>query len=169
MKNTAIGKFTPHSHVMDNEFEVATIEESTREGRAGYVGRNMEGGEYHVYSEFWSLERYEAAPFWDGEGLPPVGCECEFQNFSDSPWTQVRVIHYCGDEVWLEPLNGAQSFVMGNPSGFRPILSEEERQRQARIDTMNGFIDGFMKSSNGNYANLAAVLHDYLSLIDRLK
>lgn len=106
---------------------------------------------------------------WNGDGLPPVGSECEFQNFSDSPWTQVRVIHYSGDEVWLEPLNGAQSFVMGNPSGFRPIITEEERQRQTRIDTMSGFMDGFMKSSKGDYSNLAAALHDYLSLIDRLK
>lgn len=94
-----------------------------------------------VFIEDWDgdkvyQEQYESAiaeskrPVWNGDGLPPVGCECEFQNFSDSPWTKVRVIHYNGDEVWLEPLNGAQSFVLGNPDGFRPIRTEAEQKRE---------------------------------------
>ncbi|MEA5104739.1 hypothetical protein [Pantoea sp. S18] len=117
---------------------------------------------YSGEKERVSREEYEDSiaalkqPVWNGYGLPPVGCECEFQNFSDSPWTQVRVIHYNGDEVWLEPLNGAQSFVLGNPEGFRPIRTEAERKRDEAISAM--------RESLGHAAGLIEVANIYRAI-----
>lgn len=67
---------------------------------------------------------------WDGEGLPPVGLECEWLAIGDHDWMKVKVLAYHEDEVWLQPLNGAQSFTVGNPDDFRPIRSEAERKRE---------------------------------------
>lgn len=78
---------------------------------------------------------------WNGKGLPPIGTECEFQNFSDSPWRQVKVLAYHNDEVWLKPLNGAQSFAMGNPEGFRPIRTEAERRRESQIEAISQVLE----------------------------
>lgn len=73
---------------------------------------------------------------WHGEGLPPVGTECEWLASGDHDWMKVKVLAYHEDEVWLQPLNGAQSFTVGNPDDFRPIRTEAERKRDGFIDLL---------------------------------
>lgn len=81
-------------------------------------------------------EQYESAlaaskqTAWSGEGLPPVGLACEWLASGDHDWMEVKVLAYHEDEVWLQPLNGAQSFTVGNPDDFRPIRTEAERKRE---------------------------------------
>lgn len=107
---------------------------------------------------------------WNGEGFPPLGCECEIAEPIYNAGTRVRVLAIDEGAAICRILEGDRlhSLCQLECSEIRPAMTEEERQRQTRINMMNGFIDGFMKSSNGNYANLAAALHDYLSLNDRL-
>lgn len=52
---------------------------------------------------------------------------------------------------------------------FRPAITEEEKKRTALIETVDGLIDGFMKSSGGDYAKLGAAVVDYLSLLKKLE
>lgn len=93
-----------------------------------------------------SKEDYEAAlaastqPTWGGEGLPPVGTECEWLASGDHDWMRVKVLAYHEDEVWLQPLNGAQSFTVGNPDDFRPIRTEAERKREEAIKELTEWI-----------------------------
>lgn len=61
---------------------------------------------------------------WDGEGLPPVGVECEF-NHPDFGWTPCEVVgQYCHDAVCAP--NGGGYFG-GRFSDFRPIKSERDK------------------------------------------
>lgn len=76
------------------------------------------------------------APEWSGEGLPPVGVECEWLASSDHDWVAVTVLAYDGNDAWLKPSDGSQSFVVGNVAGFRPIRTEAERKRDIAIEAI---------------------------------
>lgn len=75
-------------------------------------------------------------PEWNGEGLPPVGVECEWLASADHDWVAVTVLAYDGNDAWLKPSDGSQSFVVGNVAGFRPIRTEAERKREAAAKEM---------------------------------
>lgn len=64
---------------------------------------------------------------WNGEGLPPVGTECEWLASGDHDWVKVTVLGHNGDDTWLKPDDGTQSFVVGNAENFRPIQTERTR------------------------------------------
>ena len=76
---------------------------------------------------------------WNGEGLPPAGCECEVMQenplsvFGD--WTQCKVInfnHRDGKEsqVCIIDYNGDFAILYANDGyKFRPVRSEAERKR----------------------------------------
>ncbi|AXH72128.1 MAG: hypothetical protein [Siphoviridae sp. ctdc_1] len=87
-------------------------------------------------------EQYEAAladsqkPVWNGEGLPPVGTECEWRASIYHNYVKVKILAYHEDEVWLQPLNGADSFTVGNPDDFRPIRTEAERKREQTVNNI---------------------------------
>lgn len=68
-------------------------------------------------------------PEWNGDGFPPVGVECEWLASVDHDWVAVTVLAYDGNDAWLKPSDGSQSFVVGNVAGFRPIRTEAERAR----------------------------------------
>lgn len=99
------------------------------------------------------------APVWNGEGLPPVGVECEWLASGDHDWLAVTVLVYDGKDACLKPSDGTQSFVVGNVEGFRPIRSEAERKRQEAIDAIAELCRS--SASNGHssemiYAAIAA-------------
>lgn len=98
-------------------------------------------------------EQYEAAlaaaqqPVWNGEGLPPVGCECELSNVVDF-YTHSGSIDF--DEGTTVVVGGTVNFGLGNfvvvkvkgancitdinPCFLRPIRSEADRLREAAIN-----------------------------------
>lgn len=96
----------------------------------------IKGGEAIDHAEFVSVEQYEAALAaskqveWSGEGLPPVGCECEL--FDCENWNPV-IIKFVGDKyVVTERTDLGYEVVYcvaGRPERFRPILTEAERKR----------------------------------------
>lgn len=75
-------------------------------------------------------------PAWNGEGLPPVGVECEWLASGDHDWLPVTVLAYDGDGACLKPSDGSQPFFVGNVCGFRPIRTEAERKRDAAVEAM---------------------------------
>lgn len=70
---------------------------------------------------------------WGGEGLPPVGCECECQ-FLDA-WHVCKVL-FVGAEVIVGVIDGSERAFGVNHTKFRPIKSEAERKREAAIEAM---------------------------------
>ncbi|ELY4496697.1 hypothetical protein SMZ66_000366 [Cronobacter sakazakii] len=81
-------------------------------------------------------EQYEAAlaaaqqPVWDGEGLPPVGCECEF--FDCEKWFKVTMMYGGSQLVVLYDHDNQieRSFSTSRIDGkFRPICSEADKKR----------------------------------------
>ncbi|MWF13649.1 hypothetical protein [Escherichia coli] len=94
-------------------------------------------------SESVTHEQYEVAlaaaqPQWDGEGLPPVGCECEYQDSNTRKWYPVT-IKYISDQLVVisgvsnilgEKQNAeiAKDIICDKPQ-FRPIRSEADKKR----------------------------------------
>ena len=83
--------------------------------------------------------QYESAlaesqkPAWNGEGVPPVGCECECQ-FLDA-WHVCKVL-FVGVEVIVGVIDGSERAFSVNHTKFRLIKSEAERKREAAIEAM---------------------------------
>lgn len=86
-------------------------------------------------------EQYEAAlaaaqhPVWDGEGLPPVGCECEF--FDDGKWFAVKIMYSGRDWVVLFDAGKNMERVFSTRyihGKFRPIRSEVDKKRAEIIE-----------------------------------
>lgn len=80
-----------------------------------------------------------AADEWDGEGLPPAGCECEVMESNPrsafNKWTPCKVIHFNLREgretqVCIIDYNGDFAILYGNDGvKFRPLRTEAERKR----------------------------------------
>lgn len=88
-------------------------------------------------------DQYESAlaasqkPAWNGEGLPPVGCECEYLDNSGK-WYPV-IIKYASDQLVVisgvtkilgveQGTEIAKDIIIDKPQ-FRPLRTEAERKR----------------------------------------
>lgn len=83
----------------------------------------------------------DAAPVWNGEGLPPVGCVCEFIS-NDTSWGSVVVIGMDGDKVVIKP--SGETYYGITPSEkqvFRPIRSESDRKRDESLRVIYEILD----------------------------
>lgn len=87
----------------------------------------------------------DAAPIWNGEGLPPVGCECEYLD-SNNEWYPVT-IKYASNQIVVicgmtnifgeeQETEIAKDIQLDKPQ-FRPIRSEAERKRDAIISIID--------------------------------
>jgi len=78
------------------------------------------------------------APEWDGSGLPPVGCECEYYDAIQEKWIPASIVahHINGEEaIWSESLAGGDLFY-GTPHDFRPITTPAQRAEDEAIEEM---------------------------------
>jgi hypothetical protein len=80
----------------------------------------------------------DAAPVWNGEGLPPVGCECEFMKHTLDAIPNWRrgIIKYVSEYtvVIVEALSPGEFVAHPRTCDFRPVPSEAERKRdEAKI------------------------------------
>lgn len=92
-----------------------------------------EGGEeYHVIESAWRFESVE----WDGEGLPPVGCECEARYRSErSEWALFRCV--ATEQSVAFGWNGDEPVILiDDLYEFRPIRSEADKKRDEAIKAM---------------------------------
>lgn len=88
-----------------------------------------------------TCEQYEAAlsaskkPEWNGEGLPPVGVECEM-SLGDDEWSRCVIIAK-GEEQIIYQAEGCREFSgHRNNYRFRPVRSEADRKRDDTILAM---------------------------------
>lgn len=87
---------------------------------------------------------------WNGEGLPPVGVECEatdhwndFErpvNLNDGQQVKILMNYKCpktGTDgvifTWIERVDNIRAEWTGNEKHFRPLKTEEEKKREAFI------------------------------------
>ncbi|HAZ2983871.1 TPA: hypothetical protein J0587_004698, partial [Salmonella enterica subsp. enterica serovar Kentucky] len=71
---------------------------------------------------------------WNGEGLPPVGTQCEFIS-NDTSWGTVDVIGFDGDKVVFKPSGETYyGIVPSQRQIFRPIRSEADKKRDAMVN-----------------------------------
>lgn len=95
-------------------------------------------------ADFWSTslvtrEQYEAAlaaveTEWNGEGLPPVGCECEIKRVAD--WMPVTIKFISTYHTVFTTFGGTEDCYQTCSLQFRPIHSEADRKRDETINTM---------------------------------
>lgn len=97
-------------------------------------------------------QQYDAAlaalqqTMWNGEGLPPVGCECEL--FDCEKWRKVT-IKYVGVKVVVvsdysaPPPDSERVFhIATKPEKFRPIRTDAERKRDEIILSLRNSLRG---------------------------
>jgi hypothetical protein len=106
--------------------------------------------------------QYEAAlaaskPEWNGEGLPPVGCECEIA--ASTPYLNIKYpegavvkiySHFTDDRgVELAAFVGAAGKVGGvcTAKCFRPIRTEADKKRDAAIESLMRIVLGPSQAS----------------------
>lgn len=78
------------------------------------------------------------SPAWNGEGLPPVGVECE-RSFSAIAWKPTTICGHSVDGVYAAFYDGDGHMGWGDNCKFRPIRTPEQiaaDEREAAIDEM---------------------------------
>lgn len=96
---------------------------------------------YWQYKAALALSR---KPAWNGEGLPPVGCECEYISNGTS-WGKVKVIGLDGEKIVIRPSGEIYyAITPSNKDVFIPFRTEEEKKR----DIVVGAIKELFKCSN---------------------
>lgn len=95
-------------------------------------------------SEYESALAASKKPAWDGEGVPPVGCECEYISNGTS-WGKVKVIGLDGEKIVIRPSGEIYyAITPSNKDVFIPFRTEEEKKR----DIVVGAIKELFKCSN---------------------
>ena len=77
-------------------------------------------------------------PEWDGEGLPPVGCECMVRGeIGDDGWYECKVIAHTFFDGYNCAVFQTESTVSCSSEGnFRPIRSEADKKRDEIIGAL---------------------------------
>lgn len=87
-------------------------------------------------NQYKSVFALSQKPAWNGEGIPPVGCECESKQFSQVDWTKFKVVAVCDGHVFGFWGNGVSTALDSKMWEFRPLQSEAERKRYAAVEAM---------------------------------
>lgn len=113
------------------------------------VSWGLNGGGYYAFrgpNDSITYQQYEAElaarkPEWDGEGLPSVGCECEYET-NGYGIKKVRVECITMDGIaftWLgeDPrFRGLDCINTSQSHRFRPIRPEEDKRRDEIIEAL---------------------------------
>lgn len=75
-------------------------------------------------------------PAWNGEGVPPVGCECEYISNGTS-WGKVKVIGFDGEKIVIRPSGEIYyAITTSNKDVFIPFRTEAERKHEAVLESI---------------------------------
>lgn len=129
------------------------------------VSWGLNGGGYYAFrgpNDSITYQQYESALVaskleWDGEGLPPVGCECEaLYDSGRGEWFLAKILAHDNDAVigrWLEGAGVYSLLDYSSPHGsFRPIRSEADKKKEAAIFAIAELCRS--SASNGHSAEL---------------
>lgn len=84
-------------------------------------------------SEYESALAASQKPAWSGEGVPPVGCECECQ-FLDA-WHVCKIL-FVGAEVIVGIIDDSERAFSVNHTKFRPLRTEAERKHETVLESI---------------------------------
>lgn len=81
---------------------------------------------------------HDAAPVWNGEGLPSVGCECEYtkESLPGNEWTQCTVDYVGASFVVYRDCYGVELTGVIGDIKFRPLRTEADKKRDAVVEQM---------------------------------
>lgn len=103
---------------------------------------------------YWQYKAALAAsqkPAWNGEGLPPVGCECEFIS-NDTSWGVVRVIGMDDDKVVIKPSGEIYyGITPSNRQVFRPLRTEADKKRDAAAEAIDFYMPEFITDTPNDF------------------
>ncbi|EGJ2553784.1 hypothetical protein IHF37_004575 [Salmonella enterica] len=97
-----------------------------------------------------SRKQYESAlsasqkPAWNGEGVPPVGCECEYSLNAGRTWWKCKIDYIVGTQgvvMLCDTFEGVQYVKFSSYGGtlkFRPISAEADKKRERICDAIYG-------------------------------
>lgn len=75
-------------------------------------------------------------PAWNGEGVPPAGCECEYISNGTS-WGKVKVIGLDGEKIVIRPSGEIYyAITPSNKDVFIPFRTEAERKHEAALESI---------------------------------
>lgn len=109
---------------------------------------------------YWQYKAALAAsqkPVWNGEGLPPVGCECELKykcHNDDAYWERVVILWQRGDDTLVEyvgdHLKNITQLIHKTSMhvDFRPLRTEADKKRDAALDAIYGAIASAKREHN---------------------
>lgn len=87
-------------------------------------------------------------PAWNGEGLPPVGCEVEYISNGTS-WGKVKVIGFDGEKIVIRPSGEIYyAITPSNKDVFIPLRTEADKKRDAALDAIYGAIASAKREHN---------------------
>lgn len=90
-------------------------------------------------------------PAWNGEGLPPAGCECEFIS-NDTSWGVVRVIGMDDDKVVIKPSGEIYyGITPSNRQVFRPLRTEADKKRDAAAEAIDFYMPEFITDTPNDF------------------
>lgn len=93
-------------------------------------------------------DSYESAltvsqkPAWNGEGVPPLGCECEYSLNGGLTWWKCKIDYIVGTQgvvMLCHTLEGVQYVHFssyGDSLKFRPIRTEAEKKHEAVLESI---------------------------------
>jgi hypothetical protein len=90
----------------------------------------------------------DVAAEWDGEGLPPVGVECEYSLNSGRTWSKCKIDYILGTQglvMLADVFEGGQWVSFHEYDGklkFRPLRTEAEKAREAAETAMRTCLAG---------------------------
>lgn len=104
------------------------------------------------------IAQRELIEVWDGENLPPVGTICQWLASGDHDWINVTVLGHDGEDTWLKPDDGTQSFVVSCAEDFRPLPDERSKIID---DLVYVFVNHYGNPKGAeSYINLATAMYN---------
>lgn len=137
MNNKIIGRFIPVNNFNRGyaPFNVITKEQSSYLPPS-WEGIREDGEKYHVAEFAWRFEPMK----WDGEGLPPVGCECQYSLNGGVTWFDCRIEYLVGSQGVVMSCDVFEGIQYASTSQydlkFRPIPSEADKKRDESIKAL---------------------------------
>lgn len=115
-------------------------------------GEGVDGIHYRLHTDRWQWIERPAAE-WDGQGLPPVGIECEAV-YESGAWHRVKVIGHDEGRIvfrWMEGRDKGRYGACAISVYFRPLRTAEQlaaEQRRAAIEEMCREIEPTVRDRN---------------------
>lgn len=100
-------------------------------------------------NQYKSVFALSQKPAWNGEGLPPVGCECECHVDEGIIHCVVVGYDFDGKAVVMRNVPARKYFsIQANSGRIKPLRTEADKKRDAALDAIYGAIASAKREHN---------------------